>query len=130
MAKTLLTGGTGLIGSHLARALLRRGDDLRVAVRSSSRLDNLEGLEYEPVRCDILDRRMLRRARLTAGETMLVVGVGGGVSMAGLVLGVAEATVVYFGLSSFRDAIAFGILIIILLFKPAGLFGSVKREKV
>ena len=27
--------------------------------------------------------RMLRRARLTAGETMLVVGVGGGVSMAG-----------------------------------------------
>ncbi len=31
--------------------------------------------------------RMLRRARLAAGETMLVVGVGGGVSSAGLVLG-------------------------------------------
>jgi dihydroflavonol-4-reductase len=62
VAKTLLTGGTGLIGSHLARALLRRGDDLRLAVRKSSRLDNLEGLEYESVRCDILDRRALRRA--------------------------------------------------------------------
>jgi len=33
--------------------------------------------------------RMLRRARLRAGETLLVVGVGGGVSSAGLVLGAA-----------------------------------------
>jgi NADPH:quinone reductase-like Zn-dependent oxidoreductase len=33
--------------------------------------------------------RMLQRARLRAGETMLVVGVGGGVSAAGLALGVA-----------------------------------------
>jgi len=33
--------------------------------------------------------RMLRRARLAAGDTMLVVGVGGGVSSAGLLLGVA-----------------------------------------
>jgi dihydroflavonol-4-reductase len=62
VAKTLLTGGTGLIGSHLARALLRRGDDLRIAVRKSSRLDNLGGLEYQSVNCDILDRRALRRA--------------------------------------------------------------------
>jgi dihydroflavonol-4-reductase len=62
VAKTLLTGGTGLIGSHLARALVQRGDDLRIAVRRSSKLDNLEGLEYEPVKCDILDRRALRRA--------------------------------------------------------------------
>jgi len=33
--------------------------------------------------------RMLRRARLAAGDTLLVVGVGGGVSSAGLLLGVA-----------------------------------------
>lgn len=39
--------------------------------------------------------RMLRRARLAAGETMLVVGVGGGVSSAGLVLGKAMGAVVY-----------------------------------
>jgi NADPH:quinone reductase-like Zn-dependent oxidoreductase len=39
--------------------------------------------------------RMLRRARLTAGETMLVVGVGGGVSSAGLVLGAAMGAQVY-----------------------------------
>ena len=39
--------------------------------------------------------RMLRRARLVAGETMLVVGVGGGVSSAGLALGVAMGAQVH-----------------------------------
>ena len=39
--------------------------------------------------CYLTAWRMLRRARLRAGESMLVVGVGGGVSSAGLALGVA-----------------------------------------
>ena len=39
--------------------------------------------------------RMLRRARLRAGETLLVVGVGGGVSAMGLVLGVAMGARVF-----------------------------------
>jgi dihydroflavonol-4-reductase len=60
--KTLVTGGTGLIGSHVARALLERGDDLRLTVRAESRMDNLAGLDVEVVRCDALDRRAVRRA--------------------------------------------------------------------
>ncbi|MGK2929830.1 MAG: zinc-binding dehydrogenase [Acidimicrobiales bacterium] len=39
--------------------------------------------------------RMLRRARLSAGETVLVVGIGGGVSMAALSLAQAMGAVVY-----------------------------------
>ena len=39
--------------------------------------------------------RMLKRARLRAGETLLVVGVGGGVSAAGLVLGTAMGARVF-----------------------------------
>jgi dihydroflavonol-4-reductase len=62
MGTTLVTGGTGLIGSHVVRALVRRGDDVRVTLRTASRLDNLAGLDVEPVDCDILDRRALRRA--------------------------------------------------------------------
>ncbi|HEV7363947.1 MAG TPA: NAD-dependent epimerase/dehydratase family protein [Solirubrobacteraceae bacterium] len=62
MAKTLLTGGTGLIGSHVARALLERGDDLRLTVRESSKTDNLDRLDCDTVRADIHDRRSLRRA--------------------------------------------------------------------
>jgi len=53
-----------------------------------------------------------------------------GAAVGGIVLGLAEAFTVYYVSSTFRDAIAFGILILILLFKPAGLFGTFRREKV
>jgi NADPH:quinone reductase-like Zn-dependent oxidoreductase len=45
--------------------------------------------------CYLTAWRMLKRARLRAGETMLVVGVGGGVSSAGLVLGKAMGATVF-----------------------------------
>jgi nucleoside-diphosphate-sugar epimerase len=62
LPKTLLTGATGFIGSHLAGALVERGDDLRVTVRDRSPLEVLEGVECERVRCDVTDRRSVRRA--------------------------------------------------------------------
>ncbi len=62
MGKTLVTGATGFIGSHLARALAERGDDLRVLARRSSNHGALEGLEYERTTGDVTDRRAVRRA--------------------------------------------------------------------
>ncbi|MEK6228315.1 MAG: NAD-dependent epimerase/dehydratase family protein [Actinomycetota bacterium] len=62
MAKTLLTGATGFIGSHLARALAQRGEDLRVTVREGSDTREIDDLEVERVRCNLLDRRAVRRA--------------------------------------------------------------------
>ena len=53
-----------------------------------------------------------------------------GAAVGGIFLGLAESFVVYFGYSTYRDAIAFGILILVLLFRPAGLFGVQRREKV
>lgn len=53
-----------------------------------------------------------------------------GAAVGGIVIGLAEAFVTYYVSSSFRDAIAFAILIIVLLFRPAGLFGTFRREKV
>jgi dihydroflavonol-4-reductase len=74
VGKTLLTGGTGLLGSHVARALARRGDDLRLTVRESSRLDNLDDVEHEAVRCDVLDRRAVRRALRDVDRVFHAVG--------------------------------------------------------
>jgi dihydroflavonol-4-reductase len=62
LPKTLLTGATGFIGSHLARSLVERGDDLRVTVRERSPVEVLEGIDCEQVRCDVTDRRSVRRA--------------------------------------------------------------------
>jgi len=47
-----------------------------------------------------------------------------------LIMGVAESLVVGWGASTFRDALAFAILILILLLRPAGLFGRYEPEKV
>jgi dihydroflavonol-4-reductase len=58
----LVTGATGLVGSHVTRLLVERGDDVRVTVRGRSRTDNIEDLDVERVTCDVLDRRAVRRA--------------------------------------------------------------------
>ena len=58
------------------------------------------------------------------------IGVIPGAMAGGMILGVIEALVSGFLSSTFRDAAAFVILIVILLFKPSGLFGKNIREKV
>lgn len=58
----LVTGATGFVGGHVARLLAARGADLRLLVRSSSSLDNLEGLRGERVTGDLRDRASLAAA--------------------------------------------------------------------
>ena len=58
-----------------------------------------------------------------------------GAALGGTLIGIVEAMVVgYSGKigipSGYRDAVAFVILILILLFKPSGLLGKAEREKV
>jgi branched-chain amino acid transport system permease protein len=47
-----------------------------------------------------------------------------GVMVIGLLLGVLEALVSGYVTSTLRDAVAFGVLVVVLVFKPKGLFGS------
>jgi len=47
-----------------------------------------------------------------------------GVMVVGLMLGVLEALVSGYLTSTLRDAVAFGVLVVVLVFKPNGLFGS------
>ena len=53
-----------------------------------------------------------------------------GAALGGLALGLVETTVVGFGGSTYRDAVAFAVLILILLLRPEGLLGRRVAEKV
>jgi len=57
-----LTGATGFLGSHVARVLAEHGADLRLLVRSSSNLKNLEGLKAETAIGDLRDPASLEKA--------------------------------------------------------------------
>jgi branched-chain amino acid transport system permease protein len=53
-----------------------------------------------------------------------------GAVIGGLVIGIAEVMAVGYGSSTYRDAIAFVILVLILLLKPSGIMGKGITEKV
>lgn len=53
-----------------------------------------------------------------------------GAMLGGMIIGLAEVMVVGYGQSTYRDAIAFSILILILLLRPAGIMGKGLVEKV
>ena len=60
--KVFVTGANGFVGHHVARALAAEGADLRLLVRKSSNLENLEGIKGETVVGDLLAPESLRTA--------------------------------------------------------------------
>jgi len=58
------------------------------------------------------------------------IGIIPGAMVGGMLLGVVESFVSALGFSLWRDAAAFVILILILIFRPSGIFGKNAREKV
>lgn len=57
-----LTGATGFVGSHVARAFAAQGAYLRVLVRPTSRMENLEGLAADSVVGDLRQPESFRSA--------------------------------------------------------------------
>jgi branched-chain amino acid transport system permease protein len=53
-----------------------------------------------------------------------------GAMLGGLLIGITETMVVGYLSPTYKDAVAFAILILILLFRPSGLLGAVSQEKV
>ena len=58
------------------------------------------------------------------------IGIIPGAALGGFVIGLLETFATAFGMSDFRDAIVYGILILILLVRPAGILGKTVKEKV
>ncbi|WP_230083743.1 branched-chain amino acid ABC transporter permease [Aerococcus sanguinicola] len=73
---------------------------------------------------------------LTPGIKAFVAAVLGGIGsipgamVGGLLIGCIETMVSMIGLSTWKDAVVYGVLIVILLMKPTGIFGKTVKEKV
>jgi dihydroflavonol-4-reductase len=68
--KIFLTGATGFVGHHVAKALSAEGADLRLLVRRSSNLANLEGIRGNTVVGDLAEAESLR-ASLTGCDAVV-----------------------------------------------------------
>jgi len=79
-----------------------------------------------------IDPLMGINAGLKAFVAAVLGGVGNlpGAVLGGTLIGLTEALVVGYLSPTYRDPIVFTVLILILLFRPAGLLGRIEREKV
>jgi dihydroflavonol-4-reductase len=60
--KALVTGATGFVGSHVARALLSEGFEVTALVREGADTANLDGLELRRAKGELSDEASLRAA--------------------------------------------------------------------
>jgi dihydroflavonol-4-reductase len=60
--KAFVTGATGFLGSHVARVLAEQGARLRVLVRPTSNVANVEGIDCDRVVGDLRDQASIEKA--------------------------------------------------------------------
>ncbi len=79
-----------------------------------------------------IDPLMGINAGLKAFVAAVLGGIGSipGAALGGVLIGLLEALVVGYVSATYRDAIVFGVLILILVVRPSGLVGKLEREKV
>jgi dihydroflavonol-4-reductase len=72
--RIFLTGATGFVGNHVSRALAAQGADLRMLVRKTSRVSNLEGIRGETHVADLASPESIKNALAGCDAVVHVAG--------------------------------------------------------
>ncbi|NLT52400.1 MAG: NAD-dependent epimerase/dehydratase family protein, partial [Ignavibacteria bacterium] len=72
---SVVTGGTGFVGSHLADLLIAKGHKVKVIARNTSSMKWLEGKDIEVADCGLFDKEKLIQVVKDADYVFHVAGV-------------------------------------------------------
>lgn len=129
-----LTGKAMLAASHNPLAARLCGINVRfvllLSFGLSAALGAIAGILVAPITLTSWDVGVMLGLKGFAAAILGGLGSGAGAIAGGLLLGVAESLGAGYVSSAYKDAIAFVIILVVLLFLPSGLFGRRSAERV
>ncbi|QRF62343.1 branched-chain amino acid ABC transporter permease [Variovorax sp. UC122_21] len=129
-----LSGKGMLATSHnpLAAALVGIGTDrvMLVSFAMSGALGAIGGVITAPITFTSYDAGVVLGLKGFAAAALGGIGSGPGAIVGGLVLGVMEALAAGYVSAAYKDAVAFVLILLVLMFLPRGLFGVRVTERV
>jgi len=129
-----LSGKGMLATSHnaLAAALVGIGTDrvMLVSFAMSGALGAIGGVITAPITFTSYDAGVVLGLKGFAAAALGGIGSGPGAIVGGLVLGVMEALAAGYVSAAYKDAVAFVLILLVLMFLPRGLFGARVTERV
>lgn len=129
-----LTGKAMLAASHNPLAARLCGINVRLVLLLSfglsAALGAVAGILVAPITFTSWDVGVMLGLKGFAAAILGGLGSGAGAIAGGLLLGVAESLGAGYLSSAYKDAIAFVIILVVLLFLPSGLFGRRSAERV
>jgi branched-chain amino acid transport system permease protein len=128
LGKAVLATAANRLAARLIGIDTRRIVDLSFAV--SAAIGAIAGILITPIALTSYDVGTLLALKGFAAAMLGGIGSALGAVVGGLVIGMIEAFAAGYFSSSYKDAVAFLIILVVLVFIPQGLFGRAKVERV
>ena len=103
---------------------------LQLSFGLSALLGAVAGVVAAPITTTVYDIGLMLGMKGFVAATLGGLGSGLGAVAGGLIVGLLEALVAGYVSSAYKDAVPFVLIILILLFRPQGLFGQKSTERV
>lgn len=128
LGKAVLATAANRLAARLIGIDTRRIVDLSFAV--SAAIGAIAGILITPIALTSYDVGTLLALKGFAAAMLGGIGSAPGAVVGGLVIGMIEAFAAGYFSSNYKDAVAFLIILVVLVFIPQGLFGRAKIERV